>query len=132
MRNQEGSVVGGEALNLMKPKVPSRGNSNRKLIQNSGNPLTRKPSLRSPGSGKNFRSNYKMKPGKKWSNPKRTLNRWNSNGSIGTGNESGAECVYRMSGGPGEPERIGSVIRDANGRVLDPGSDTNPQKNQPR
>lgn len=67
-----------------------------------------------------------MKPGNKWSNPNRTLNRWNSNGSIGTGNESGAECVYRMSGGPGEPERIGSVIRDASGRVLDPGSDTNP------
>ena len=72
-----------------------------------------------------------MTPGKRWANPKLTFDRMGSNGSIGTGNESGAECIYRMSGGPGEPERIGSVIRDANGRVLDPGSDTNPTTNQP-
>ena len=48
----------------------------------------------------------------------------NSNSSRGT--ESGGECIYRMSGGgPGEPERIGSVIRDAQGNVLDNGSEAN-------
>ena len=78
-RNQEGSIVGNDALDLYNPKIQSRGNSNRNLLMKQQSPP--------------YKKNYKLNS-KKYKNSNRKLSKGGSISSRGA--ESDPEIVYRV------------------------------------